>query len=72
MTEAIHQPAIYLPKLVGNRELKMCGSKCRHYSPEEAAREARRMGQRYGMRFNGYHCPFCGFWHVGRAREVME
>ena len=59
---------MYLPKLIGNREQKMCRDKYRHLSDLDAHAEKSRPQQKTGIRMNVYFCPFCHHWHVGRAR----
>lgn len=59
---------VVLPKLKGNHEQKMCGSKHRHFTDLEAYREKDRLQQKTGLKMNAYFCPYCHHWHVGRAR----
>lgn len=54
-------------------ERRMCLRKTRHRTRRKALRSmSSLLSSRYFMRqrdrrLNAYHCPFCGFWHLGNT-----
>lgn len=54
-----------------------CGGKAQFASPQIAARVARRQNgakkrrKRRIRKLNSYHCPHCGFFHIGGTGKLI-
>lgn len=44
-----------------------CGNKIRHESMVKATKISYLMEQRNGELVEPYHCPWCGYYHVGHS-----
>jgi rubrerythrin len=49
---------------------KQCHAKLRHKSRAKAAKVAKRMGNTLVGRLNVYKCMWCGYYHVGRVKNM--
>jgi len=51
---------------------KTCGSKIKHKSKDGAYGEKRSILKKSFVfhKLGVYKCPFCGFWHVGKGKEI--
>lgn len=45
-----------------------CHSKIQYETERCAKISAREMHGKTGANFDHYHCPACGFWHIGTRR----
>jgi len=49
-----------------------CGNKRKYFDKKESSKACVEMELKHGYPFSPYQCRFCGFWHVGRERKLME
>jgi hypothetical protein len=60
---------LYSPNLIGNKERKMCGSKRRYITEQEAYNGKQHvLAKDPKMKVNIYQCPYCHYYHIGRSK----
>lgn len=61
----------FYPKLIGNHEQKMCGSKKRYENKtvaEDAIKKLIKLKSIKNLKtLNAYFCRYCHYWHIGHT-----